>query len=304
MIAIGLLMALAAPSGACHAIDGMRILGRHLAAADSTFVGLPADLFVGYAPSPGVRRVLKPAELARIAQRHGLVGNAPNELCFEWPLFAVEPERMIEAMRRNSGLAQARIEVVESDRHPAPHGEIVFPPGGLVSTPAVDKKGGALWRGYIQYAPNRRFVIWARVRIAVAENRIIANRPLREGEIIRAEDLRIEDQTEFSFHNRAAVRIEDVAGQTPRRPIRAGDAILRSLLEAPKDINKGDSVEVTVVEKNLRFRSEGLAETAGRRGEMIRVRNVTSGKTFHAKVEASGRVTVTQRAAIEKGTSE
>ena len=207
-------------------------------------------------------------------------------------------------MRRTQGLAQAKIEIVAFDRHPAPRGEIVFPPAGLTATAPGDRNNGALWRGYIQYAPNRRFNIWARVKIAVTEQRVIATNPLPAGEIIRAEDLRTEDHTEFSFHDPAATRLEDVVGQTPRRPIRSGDVILRNLLDPAKDVNKGDSVEVIVSDKNLRFRAEGLAETSGRRGETILVRNTASGKKFHARVEALGRVIVVPRTALEKGTSE
>ena len=304
MIAFGLLLALSTSPGACHAVESMRIFGRDLAAADSSFAGLAPDLSLGYAPAPGLQRVFKAAELARIARAHGLPANTPNELCFEWPMSVLEPEQMISVMRRSPGLGEAQIDIIEFDRHPAPRGEVVFPPAGLVSTPAVDSKTGVVWRGYVQYAPNQRFAIWARVRIAVAEKRIVANRPLRAGEAITADDVRIENYTAFSFHSSGVTRIEEVVGQTPRRAIRAGDAILRSLLEPAKDVKRGDSVEVTVSEKNLLFRVDGQAETGGRRGEMILVRNIASGKKFQAKVDAPGRVSVSPQAALKKGIPE
>lgn len=302
MIAIGLLLALAASPGACNPIESARILGQHLAAADDGFAGLAPDLFLGYAPAPGLQRLFKTAELARIARTHNLAGNIPSELCFEWPLAILERAQMIAAMRRGPGLGEARIEIIDFDRHPAPRGEIIFPPTGLVASPAVDSKNGVVWRGYIQYTPRQRFATWARVKIVVAEERIVANRPLRAGETIAAADVRIEDYEGFSFHGAAVTRVEDVVGQTPRRAIREGDAILRNLLEPGKDVKKGDSVEVTVAENNLLFRVEGQAETSGRRGEMILVRNTVSGKKFQAKVEAPGRVSVSPQAALKKGT--
>jgi flagella basal body P-ring formation protein FlgA len=300
MIAFGLLLALANAPSACHPVDSMRMLGRDLAAADSNFAKLAPDLSLGYAPSPGAQRIFKTTELARIARAHGLAVNTLNELCFEWPLSILEPEQMIGAMQQCPGLTEAQIEVVEFDRHPAPRGKMVFSPAGLVSATA-DSKSGVVWHGYIQYAPNQRFAIWARVRIAVTEKRIVANHPLRAGDTITADDLRTEDTLGFSFHSAAPVRIEDVVGQTTRRAIRAGDAILRSLLEPAKDIKKGDAVEVKVADDNLLFRVDGEAETAGRRGETILVRNISSGKKFQARVEAPGQVSVSPQAALKKG---
>ncbi len=127
MIALGLAMALAS-TGGCAPIDSMRILGRHLAAADAVFAGLKPEVFVGYAPSPGVRRVFSPEELERIARTQGLIVKVHQELCFEWPLAPIEPERMITAMRRNAELREAKIEIIQSDPRPGPAGELVFPP--------------------------------------------------------------------------------------------------------------------------------------------------------------------------------
>jgi len=302
MIAIGLLLALATSPGACHPVEGARILGQHLSAAEPSFAGLAPDLSFGYAPAPGVQRVFKASELTRIARVHGLAVNTPIELCFEWPLSILEPDRMIGAMRRAPGLDKAQIEIIEFDRHPAPRGEVVFPPSALASPSAADSRSGAIWRGYVQYAPNQRFAIWARVRISVTEKRIVATRSLRAGETILAGDVRAEESTGFSFHRASAAQVEDVIGQTLRRAVREGDAILRTLLEPGKDVKRGDSVEVTVSENNLLFRVECQAETAGRRGETIVVRNLVSGKRFSARVDAPGRVSVLPSVASRKGT--
>src|SRR5262249_38385705 len=99
------------------------------------------------------------------------------------------------------------------------------------------------------------------------------------------------------------LRVDEIVGQTPRRSIREGEAIMRNMLESPKEVRKGDSVEITVTGPNLRFRADGLAETAGRRGEMILVRNLTSGKRLRARVDAPGRVTVAQEAPLPENTS-
>ena len=303
MIAIGLLLAIAGPSGACQPVDGMRILGRHLAAADAVFAGLGPDVFIGYAPSPGVRRVFTPLELERIARAHGVTVAVPSDLCFEWPLSVIEPERLIAAMRRNPELSEAKIEIVQSDPRPGPRGEIVFPPGGRVGSPTTSAVDGIIWRGYIKYDTSRRFDTWAKVKIAIASTRVVVSRAIPAGELISEDDLRMEDFHGMLPPHTAIVRVEEIIGQTTRRSIRAGEAIVRGMLESPKEVRKGDSVEITLNGNNLRFRAEGYAETAGRRGETILVRNVTSGKRLRARVDAPGRVTVAQEGPVPEKTS-
>jgi hypothetical protein len=50
---------------ACQAVDGERILGKDLAAADAVFAGLDPDSEIGAAPLAGVRRIVYAEELAR-----------------------------------------------------------------------------------------------------------------------------------------------------------------------------------------------------------------------------------------------
>ncbi len=281
MIAMGLWLALTMPAGACHPIEDVRILGKDLAAADPAFAGIAPGLFVGQAPAPGVQRVMRAVELAQIARAHGLDAGSSAPLCFEWRLATMESGQIVAAMRRSPGLASSKIELIEVDRRPAPRGEIVFPAAGLVQSSAVDAVNGIVWRGYVQYALNRKFPIWAKVKISVVTNRIIATRSLRAGDAIGADDVRMENYEGFSFHSTAATRMEEVVG-----------------------VKKGDTVEVKVEDGNVTFRCEARAEAAGRRGEIIPVRNPVSGKTFRAKVEAPGKVTVSPQSNAMKGSSE
>jgi flagella basal body P-ring formation protein FlgA len=81
-------------------------------------------------------------------------------------------------------------------------------------------------------------------------------------------------------------------GKLPRRPIAAGEALLDNLLEPPKDVDRGDTVEVVVNGAGALIRTAGIAEESGNRGAMIVVRNATSGRKFRARVEDKGKVSV------------
>lgn len=75
---------------ACHSLEGDRITGRDLAAANITFVEIDAAADLGPAPLPGLRRVMRAPELTRLAARTGITLSGPiGEACFDRPKTAV-----------------------------------------------------------------------------------------------------------------------------------------------------------------------------------------------------------------------
>jgi hypothetical protein len=69
---------------ACQTVEGDRLVGRDLAAANPAFAGIDAQVDLGPAPLPGLRRVLHSAELIRLATRIGITFSGPaGEACFE-----------------------------------------------------------------------------------------------------------------------------------------------------------------------------------------------------------------------------
>jgi hypothetical protein len=105
-----------------------------------------------------------------LALRYNLAADSLNEICIERAMEPLAPERVIESMRQALGIPEARIEIVELSRYPVPRGDIEFmraslPPGG----PAA-----ILWRGFVRYGSQRRFAIWARVKITAQSTRIVA----------------------------------------------------------------------------------------------------------------------------------
>src|SRR5205085_5093115 len=120
----------------------------------------------GYAPAPGVRRIISGSELARIAVKNGLAAGDFADVCFERPMHLLQPAELIEAMQKSLSIPNARIEVTDFSHYSVPAGELIFPRSGLT-------KPDAPWSGYIAYAPNRRFTIWVRVKIVAPITRVI-----------------------------------------------------------------------------------------------------------------------------------
>ena len=122
---------------------------------------------IALAPAPGVQRVFRLAELRRLAARWHVEVRPNSEVCVERPVKPLDPARLLDAMQRQ--LPQARIEILDYSRTAAPEGELEFPLSGLRMTPA-----GGLWNGAVRYAGTRRFAVWAKVDVTVAEPRVVA----------------------------------------------------------------------------------------------------------------------------------
>jgi flagella basal body P-ring formation protein FlgA len=275
-------------AGACLPVNGDRLRAGDLAAADPIFAALPAETVVGYSPAPGVRRWFRGAELARLARRHGLSPASSRDVCFEREMAPLDPARLAEAMKRSLAPG-ARVEIAEYSRHPAPRGEIEFPRPGL--SPKAASSGLALWRGFVRYGAGRRFTIWARVKVAVPARRVVAARALAPSKPIAAADLRIDSIEAFPSAGGFAESLEDAVGRLPRRTIGAGEPVPLAALDSPRDVAAGDTLRIEANTGAARVELVARAESPGRRGDVILVRNTTNQRRFRARIEGPGRAT-------------
>ena len=271
----------------CTTIDGDQITAADLARAIPEFAEAPPGKVIGYAPSPGSRRVIRIDELKRLARQLDVPATPNREACFEWQLAPVSRGEIVAVMRQSLEAPDARIEVLQVSRTVTPRGTYVFPRTGL-SRSATD----ILWRGYVAYGKGRRFDIWARVRIAVPLTRVVAVRTINAGEAIGALQVRLETVIGFPQGDQEARNLSEVVGRVALGLISAGRPVLLSQLSAPLDVKAGEPVEVEVTSGRARLALEGQAANSGREGDIISVRNTKSGKIFRARVEGKGKVLV------------
>jgi flagella basal body P-ring formation protein FlgA len=261
------------------------ILAGDLAPAIPVFAAVAPDTEIALAPAPGVARVFTPPELERLALRWGLPETPWTEICVERPVTAPDPAKFLLAMRKE--LPAARIGILDYSRHPQPEGEIEFPLRGLQAGAA-----GAMWMGYVHYGSNRRFTIWARVKVLVTVERVLAAGDLRTGQAITADQVTAEAREEFPATGPFATSLDQVVGQWPRLAIRAGSAIRLDQIELPREVARGDTVQVEVRNGGVRMQVEAQAEASGALHETIAVLNTTSKRRFLARVEGKGKVSV------------
>ena len=97
-MAIPALLALAAAPGGCQVIQSDMILARDVAAVVPAFATVPADFPLGYVLTSGEPRILRGADLERIAKNQRLELDRLPDVCFERETFVPQAEQIREAM--------------------------------------------------------------------------------------------------------------------------------------------------------------------------------------------------------------
>jgi flagella basal body P-ring formation protein FlgA len=268
--------------GACLALPAG---AANVTAADIHLDGVPPETVLSFAPAPGIPRVFDVAELKRIAARFPSAVVPEENICVERVMAPLDPVKLLAAMQ--TVVPDAKIEILEYSKQPAPEGEMEFRRTGLRGNGA-----GSYWYGVIRYAPHREFTIWAKVNVTVRQPRVIALSDLLPGKPISNGQIKFEVSDVFPSQQPMAERVEDVAGRYPRAIIRAGAPVRSDALEPPRDVRQGETVSVDVISGGMRLQLTGHAESSGSIGDTITVQNPTSQKKFQAKIEAKGRVSV------------
>jgi len=271
--------ALALVAAACMSISGAHITAGDFARAVPSFAPANPLAVMAPAPAPGTVRVFHPAELAQIMMQLDPVAALPSgDICFQRLLIPLSETAVLKAMR-DALEARAKIELLEVSQLPAPAGEIVFPRESLGASPT------ALWRGFVLYGDNKKFQIWARVKVRVPVTRIVATEVLQQGKPIRASQVRLETIEDTPSGHVTPSAVENIAGYIPRRTIPAASPVWADVLDPPWEIVKGDLVSVTVHSGLAALTFNVEATTSGRRGDAISLKNPDSGRMFRARVD-------------------
>jgi len=292
-----LLLMLVAAAPQCNLLMHDRILGSDLAAASAQFAAMPPDLVIAHAPRPGARRLFQPAELIRVARANRIAVNGVTTLCFERSTAPLNPELIKAAMRKSLGDPEANIEITALSKYPVPPGETIFPRESLMQPVSGDS---AVWNGYVVY-DGGRFSVWAKVRLTTRQPRLVSVVDLSPGHIIEAADLRVEDASEFPRHPAPLSTVEAAIGLVVRRSLPAGSVLTAAMLEKPNDVERGQTVLVEVHSGAAVVKIEAKAESSGRRGDTVAVRNASSGAMFRAQIEGKGLVSVKCHSASRGG---
>jgi flagella basal body P-ring formation protein FlgA len=282
----------------CQPVDSEHIRGRDLAAADSRFVAVDSDQDLGFAPEPGTKRLFWPAELSRIAQRNEVsLEGSVQQLCFERRTRVLTGSEIVKAVEAWAP-EQARIVLIEQSKFAAPIGALVIPrPTALHAAP----DGSVLLRGYVVYGTDRKFAMWARLRFTVERKIAVPTQAIAAGSEVRADQVKMDQILGGIEVLEVATDPDQVVGRVTTRRLIAGNPIALAALLKPKQVNSGAVVRVDVQDGATHLSLDGRAETGGRTGDMVTVRNPSSGKAFQARVIGEDAVLVSPRGTHSEG---
>jgi len=276
---------LAIPAFACQPVDSDHILGKDVAAANPLFASLDPKIEVSAAPLAGVERVLRPEEIVRLAKQNGIALDGPAAaICFARVTETLTAEKLLPELQKALGLDNATVEILDFSRFGVPRGTFEFPKSSLMPN--------GLWRGRVLYGENHSMPVWVKTRITVERTWVEAAETLAVGKAIEAAQLIVKTGPRFPFDKNLVESTDGLVGRKPIRTLAAGTLIAPAMLAVSHDVERGDRVEVEVTVGRAILNFEATAESSGRTGESILVKNPDNGHSFLAKIQNKGHVVV------------
>jgi flagella basal body P-ring formation protein FlgA len=126
--------------------------------------------------------------------------------------------------------------------------------------------------------------IWIKTEIKIFDEVVVSSYPLAHHEPVRAKDVRLERRDVSALSARPFTRIEDVAGQQAARAIEVNEILTQKSVDRPTVVRRGSPITLVYETGALRVETQGLAEEGGKLGDLIQVKNPTSGKLLRGVV--------------------
>jgi flagella basal body P-ring formation protein FlgA len=283
---------------ACLSVPSSKIAAGDIAGAVPLFAQLAPETPIGFAPFPGTQRVLSSRELFLIAASHGLrypSGELAPSLCVQREVRPLSIAEVRPVLLSALGVPDVALEILEISDQPVPPGRLEFRREELNRPAKDDPQNPVTWRGQWMYDGQHSLAVWAKVRVSVSREVVVAAQDISADSVIRIEQVRTIARRQFPLVESALnppAAIDQIAGKMARRTIAAGERIAASELAAAKDVIRGETVHVKVVDGAATVTLDAVAQSSGTKGESIIVHNPSSGKNFRALIEERGQATV------------
>ncbi|RMF95763.1 MAG: flagella basal body P-ring formation protein FlgA [Gammaproteobacteria bacterium] len=133
----------------------------------------------------------------------------------------------------------------------------------------------------------QRWKLYVPVRLAVFRPVVVAARALPRDSLLTADDISLAEQDIGRLDYGYLGRLEDAIGQRLRRPLAAGEPVTPGNLETPPLVRRGQRVTLEARNGGLTVRTAGIALGEGIRGQVIDVKNLSSGRAVQAIVRSA-----------------
>jgi flagella basal body P-ring formation protein FlgA len=261
------------------------------------------EIEVGRSPLPGRERTLS---LAVVRTRLRQAGFDPAEMVITGPSTIIVRTRpvLVDAddiaaavrdyvtakMPWDAHEAEVDALVDPRDQVLVPEGEISLVVEALTSTKFIGSTSVKV-TVLVDGAAYCSFPV--RVRVDVVKGVVVAARTIERHETIEPSDVRLETRDLAGVPAGAAFDLEAVVGMRASHTIPAGRVVVKSSVDPPPLVRKGDAVTIEAVLAGVTVSASGEALEDGCEGALIRVRNSATGTIVRAKVVSPGVVHAT-----------
>jgi len=252
-------------------------------------VQLLSDIFITSSPPPCRERTLSKKRVAerivRFLEENGISFKeikvtGPSLVRVSRPCVRIDRERIKEAVigffRRN----YPNYEVLSVS---AP--SVAIPYGRFKERISLDSLGERYAR--VKYeilvddVPVKKY--WLPVRIDRKVDAVVAAQDIPKGKIISPKDVK-EEKLPSSKVRGGAISLKSVLGKVAKRDIRAGEVIKERDLEPNFVVRKGRPVRIIYEANGIHIELPAIALENGAVGDIIKVKNVSTGKVLVCKV--------------------
>ncbi len=126
--------------------------------------------------------------------------------------------------------------------------------------------------------------LWIKAEIRVFSEVLVTVYPLAHHEVISTDKVRLEWRDISSVTARPFSRMDEVQGLEAARPLEVNTVLTEKSLERPTLMRRGSAIVLVYESSSLRVETPGLAEEGGKAGELIQVKNLSSGKLLRGLV--------------------
>ena len=285
--ALFFLLSTTAGAAECLSVEGPSVRVSTLLPFVERAEDQPLDRVLTSTPDPGTRRWITAIEL----RQWGLtprVGLEQPGFCLERQLKPLQAENVRSEIQAalHSGFGDVQLLGLTSIQ-PAlsPEGRLSLPLGGLQLLSSAEGVCSFLWRGSIEYDTHRLAPIKVLGRYQAQTIRFAAKRDLLAGDVLSSSDY---ERTAEPGCPHGAVGPAPAEGSIMRRALKKGDGIEAAMLKAPTLVEAGSEILVKASAGGASVSMAAIAESAGRRGDSMFVRNKESGKRIRVLLTGKG----------------
>ncbi|MCK4856462.1 MAG: flagellar basal body P-ring formation protein FlgA [candidate division Zixibacteria bacterium] len=130
------------------------------------------------------------------------------------------------------------------------------------------------------------------VRVSIFQEVLVAHERIKRGRLLRAELFKTSKRDVTKLRDRPPISVAEFEAMCAARTIARGHVITAAMIAKQKVVKRGDLVRIQYQRGPLSLTAAGEARQAGGQGDLIKAKNLSSGKIIMAEVQDEQEVRV------------